>query len=100
MSIFLVASPYEILSDLDLAPEDQCLPFLLGDNQDIIEQEQITRGSAGDFPKDTGFLQEEELPTLQQPARGGDEREGLGKKAMGRGEVRVAWKGYSLRNGH
>lgn len=38
----------------------------------------------------------EELPTLQQPARGGDEREGLGMKEVGRGEVRVVWKGYSL----
>lgn len=70
-----------------LTPSVQCLPFLLGDNQDIIEQEQVACGSAANFPKDTGFLQEKELPTFQQPAGGGDEREGLGMKEMGHSEV-------------
>lgn len=73
-----MATPDQVRLLSSLTSAAECLPFLLGDNQDIVKQEQVARGPAGDFPKDTGFLQEEEFSTLEQPARGRDEWQGLG----------------------
>lgn len=59
------------------------LPLLLGDHQDIIEEEQVAGRPAGEFSEKPGLLHQEELPALQQPAGGRDEREGLGDRAEG-----------------
>lgn len=45
-------------------------PLLLGDHEDIIEQEQVAGRPAGEFSEKPGFFHHEELPTLQQPAGG------------------------------
>lgn len=53
-------------------------PLLLGDHQDVVEQEQVARRPAGEFPEEPGLFRQRELPALQQPAGGGDQRQGLG----------------------
>lgn len=55
-------------------------PLLLGDHQDVAEQEQVAGGPAGEFPEQPGLFHHEQLPALQQPAGGRDQREGLGDR--------------------
>lgn len=58
-------------------PHWQGPPLLPGDHQDVIEQEQVACWPAGEFSEKPGFFCHRKLPTLQQPAGGRDQREGL-----------------------
>lgn len=63
-------------------------PFLLGDDQDVVEEEEVNLLPRGPLEEDAAVLDEgRQLAALHHPPGGGDQRERLRERRQGRRDL-------------